>query len=71
MTLVFEKMKILFGKLEYSFLVHYTLSKEKTTLHETAQPKAAVKSLNARSAKRTHQKQRLVLKNKEVLLKIT
>ena len=44
----------------YNFLVHYTLSKEKISSHETDQLKAAAKLLNAWGTKHTHHKQRLI-----------
>ena len=47
---------MLFRKHECSFLVYYTLSKDKKAQRETGQPGADVKSLKASSGKQTRQK---------------
>lgn len=59
-TIIFCKTTVLFEKLEGSILVHYMLSKAAEVFN----------ILKTRSAKRTYHKQRFVLKNWEVFLKI-
>ena len=44
LTLVFEKIKVLPGKLEYTLLVYYIIYKLKIIYYENAQLKAAAKS---------------------------
>lgn len=60
-------MVILFGKSEYFFSVHYTLSRKKMTPQQTDYAKADVMSLKTKRTKWTHQKQRVALKNQELI----
>ena len=36
LKVIFWEATILFGKLEYSFFIHYAINKEKMTWHETS-----------------------------------
>ena len=68
LTVVFWKTTILFLKPEYIVLIHSML--KENNLARNWKSKAYVKLLKTRITKEANQKQRFVLKNREIFLKI-